>query len=183
MHGRSSGQSKNISAVCTFAAHRLRPRLCISTDCKENLANRLTSTLGSAIMQTVKMPSPLGRQNGGIIINKEEILAKSRDENKGADLVELEVTSRSRGVAGAAALFIGAVVNLITTFVFDETYQIFWVMFFGYSAAQGISNFVLAKRRGLTPGHTNWLAFGIFMSILTAFAVFRLFWGLIREPF
>lgn len=116
-------------------------------------------------------------------MNKEEILAKSRDENKGADLVELEVTSRSRGVAGAAALFIGAVVNLITTFVFDETYQIFWVMFFGYSAAQGISNFVLAKRRGLTPGHTNWLAFGIFMSILTAFAVFRLFWGLIREPF
>ena len=83
-------------------------RLCNSLICKENLANILTSKLGSAIIQAERMPSELGMKEG-IIMTKEEILAKSRGENKGADLAEMD--ERRKGwqasfFAGLAAIMI-----------------------------------------------------------------------------
>ena len=81
-------------------------------------------------------------------MDKNEILERSRKENQGADLVELEVGRKSSGIAGAASLCIGAVLNLISTCFFDTPMHLFWVMFFSYSAAQGISRLILDKRRG-----------------------------------
>ena len=59
-------------------------------------------------------------------MDKNEILERSRKENQGADLVELEVGRKSRGIAGAVTLTICAVLNLISTFAFDQPMPLFW---------------------------------------------------------
>lgn len=107
-------------------------------------------------------------------MDKNEILERSRKENQGADLVELEVGRKSSGIAGAASLCIGAVLNLISTFFFDTPMHLFWVMFFSYSAAQGISRLILDKRRGRkTQG--IWIFYGFFMAAAAILAIVRLF--------
>lgn len=112
-------------------------------------------------------------------MTKDEILAKSRKENKGIDLVQIEIQSKSRGIAGAAALMLGAAINLIGTVAFDRYFPEFWIMFFGYTAAQGISEFVLCCRNGRRKSGIAGLAYGIFMLSMTAVAVITLCgtWG------
>lgn len=107
-------------------------------------------------------------------MNKDEILEKSRKENKGGDLVQMEIQSKSRGMAGAAAMLLGATINLIGTVAFDRYFPEFWVMFFGYTAAQGIAEYVLCCRRGRRKSGIVALAYGIFMLSMTAAAVIRL---------
>lgn len=107
-------------------------------------------------------------------MNRDEILAKSRKEHKGGDLVQLEIQSKSRGIAGVAALLLGATINLIGTVAFDRRFPEFWIMFFGYAAAQGISEFVLCRRSGRRKSGILGLAYGIFMMSMTAVAVITL---------
>ena len=102
-------------------------------------------------------------------MTKDEILAKSRQENKGKDIVDLEIQSRSRGIAGAAALTVGALMNIRGSF------PIFWVMFFCYAAVLGFSNMILGIRHGRKKGSIVWLFYGLFMTVMTVLAIIRLF--------
>lgn len=108
-------------------------------------------------------------------MNKEDILAKARRENKGGDLVDLEIQSKSRGIAGAAAMLLGAVLNLICDIRFDRSLPEFWVMFFCYAAALGFSDFILGIRRGRKKQSAVWLIYGLVMLLMTVLAVMRLF--------
>ena len=105
-------------------------------------------------------------------MTKEDILAKARRENKGADIVDLEIQSKSRGIAGAAAMVLGAVLNIRGRF------PIFWVMFFCYLAVWGFSNMILGIRNGRRKGRIVWLIYGLFMLMMTVFALIRLFSGM-----
>lgn len=100
-------------------------------------------------------------------MNKEEILAKSRRENKGKDIVELEVQSKARGIAGAGCLFLGATLNLIACLVFDYSSPLYPVIFCSYAAIQGISQYILGKRRGSTNLTALWLGYGLLMAFFT----------------
>ena len=56
----------------------------------------LTSTLGDSIMM---MTIKLGKRNGGKVMNKEEILDKSRQENRNRDLAEIDCLKKSSVIA------------------------------------------------------------------------------------
>ena len=102
-------------------------------------------------------------------MTKDEILAKSRLENKGKDIVDLEIQSKSRGIAGAAALTLGAILNIRGNF------PIFWVMFFCYAAVLGFSNYILGRKRGNASKGVVWLLYALLMTFMTVLAVIRLF--------
>ena len=109
-------------------------------------------------------------------MTKEEILEKSRQENKGADLVTLDISNKSRGIAGAGTLVLGAVIHCIVTFLYDIDFTIFWVIFFGYSSIQGISYFILTRIKGkVRMQDWLWLAYGLFMLCFTVIAICKLF--------
>ena len=109
-------------------------------------------------------------------MDKNEILERSRQENQGADLVELEVARKSGNIAGAATLMICAALNLISTFFFDQPMPLFWVMFFGYSAAQGIARVILNRRRGRKTAFL-WVFYAVFMALAAVLAIVRLVGG------
>ena len=112
-------------------------------------------------------------------MNKEEILAKARKENKGKDVADLEIQSKAKSFAGGITLTAGAVMNLIGEVVFDRSLPEFWVMFFCYWAVMGIVQFILNKKNGRNERSGLWLAYGIFMAVMTVLAVIRLYHGLI----
>ncbi|MCR4646242.1 MAG: DUF6442 family protein [Oscillospiraceae bacterium] len=104
-------------------------------------------------------------------MTKEEILEKSRQENKGADLAELEVANKSKSIAGAVAMVLGAVVNIIYTFLTGKGNQLFWVMFFGYNAAQCIVMGILYRKHEQKGKDWTYLGLGIVFAVLTILAM------------
>lgn len=105
-------------------------------------------------------------------MTREEILEKSRKENKGADLVELQVATLAGRIAGSAALLLGAIINVIYTIWFDQHCTIFWVMFFGYNAAQGIVMGLLYLRHERKAKGWGYLAYGIVFALMTVYAIY-----------
>ncbi len=112
-------------------------------------------------------------------MNKDEILAKARQENKGKDVADLEIQSKAKSFAGGITLTAGAVMNLIGEVVFDRSLPEFWVMFFCYWAVMGIVQFILNKKNGRNERGGLWLAYGLFMAVMTVLALIRLYHGLI----
>ena len=108
-------------------------------------------------------------------MTKEEILEKARLENKGADIVDLEIQSKSRGLAGALSMTVGAALNLICDIWFDHSFPLFWVMFFSYLGAWGFSNAILGIRSGRKDKLVIWLLYGLLMLVMTVLAVIKLF--------
>ena len=109
------------------------------------------------------------------MMNKEEILAKAREENKGADIAEVAVQSRARAFAGTGMLIIGALLNLICNNLFRQRYPEFWVMFFGYFAVHEIVHFILGRKKTHTALNIGYLLYGLFMSAMTVLAVIEMF--------
>ena len=112
-------------------------------------------------------------------MNKDDILAKARKENKGKDIADLEIQNKAKSLAGVITLTVGAVMNLIGDLVFDRSLPEFWVMFFCYWAVMGIVQFILNKKNGQNSRGSYWLAYGLFMSVMTVLALIRLYGGLI----
>ncbi len=104
-------------------------------------------------------------------MTKEEILDRARKENKGADLAELEVANKSKSIAGAVAMVLGAAVNIIYTFLTGKGNQLFWVMFFGYNAAQCIVMGILYRKHEQKGKDWTYLGFGIVFAVLTILAM------------
>lgn len=129
------------------------------------------------------MPSELDRLNDEkeIIMNKEEILAKAREENKGADIAEIETQARARAFAGFGMLLIGTIVNLYCQLQFSRSFPVFWVMFFSYSAAYDLIRYILSRKNQHTAVNILHLIYGIFMAVMTVLAVVVMLRNLIRE--
>ena len=108
-------------------------------------------------------------------MNREEILAKAREENKGADIAEIETQSRARAFAGIGMLIIGALVNLYCQMQFSRSFPVFWVMFFGYSAAHDLIHYILSRKNQHSVQNTVHLVYGLFMAVMTVLAVIETF--------
>ncbi|HBI85419.1 MAG TPA: hypothetical protein DDX71_03900 [Ruminococcus sp.] len=104
-------------------------------------------------------------------MTKEEILAKSRNENKGADLAELEIARRSRSIAGAAALLLGTVLNLIGTFYTDYRFHELWAIFFMYAGTQGAIDCIHSLKHGNRKRARGTGLYGVIMLIAAAASV------------
>lgn len=101
-------------------------------------------------------------------MNKEEILAKARTENKGKDIAELEVQSKAHGIAGAAVLLLCATVELVASLYGYRSSQFFRIMFCSYNAIFGIVRYIAGKRHGASQEKGSlWLLFGLLMTGFT----------------
>ena len=105
-------------------------------------------------------------------MTREEILAKSRNENKGRDFMELDIVKKSRGIASAFALILGAGLNLLATFRYGRSFTIFWVLFFAAFAADGLTRGITMVRGGRKQGWM-WLGYGALMGAMTVLAVVK----------
>lgn len=106
-------------------------------------------------------------------MTKEDILAKARKENKGADVVMLEANAKANGIAGAASMLIGAVLNLLSQRFCDRDVPEFWVMIFTYWASLGLSKFILLRKRGCQKQSWVWLIYGAVMTVMVVLAIIR----------
>ena len=113
-------------------------------------------------------------------MNKEEILAKARKENKGHDLAEVAVQGRARAFAGIGMLIIGAVLNWYCQMHFRRSFPEFWVMFFGYFAVHGIVHFILGRKKTHTALNVGYLLYGMIMTVMTVEAVRVMFRNLMN---
>lgn len=102
-------------------------------------------------------------------MNKDDILARARKENKGKDIAELEVQSKAHGIAGAAVLLLCATVELIATVMYEDYRGAFLrIMFCIYNAIFGIVRYIAGKRRGVvSEWGTIWLLYGLLMTGFT----------------
>ena len=108
-------------------------------------------------------------------MNKEEILAKARRENQGADIAEVAVQSRARAIAGNGMLIVAALVNWYCMKQYRHSFPEFWVIFFGYYAVHGIVHFVLGRKKTNAAMNIVYLLYGLFMAVMTVLAVIQFF--------
>ncbi|MBP0989028.1 MAG: hypothetical protein J6S92_12230 [Oscillospiraceae bacterium] len=106
-------------------------------------------------------------------MTKEDILAKARKENKGADVVMLEANAKANGIAGAASMLIGAVLILLSQRFCDREVPEIWVMIFTYWASHGLSKFILLRKRGCQKQSWVWLIYGAVMTVMVVLAIIR----------
>ncbi len=102
-------------------------------------------------------------------MNKDDILARARKENKGKDIAELEVQSKAHGIAGAAVLLLCASVELIAAIMYEDYSGVFFrIMFCIYNAIFGIVRYIAGKRNGASQETGSlWLVFGLLMTGFT----------------
>ena len=108
-------------------------------------------------------------------MTKEDILAKARRENKGADIVTMEAQTKANSIAGAATLLIGTALYVFESMRYDRELPEFWAVYFVYWAVYGFSKFLLLRRRGVKPQSWIWLVYGLVMLCLTVPALLKTF--------
>ena len=106
-------------------------------------------------------------------MNKEKILTKSREENKGADLVAFQDNSISSGIAGSTALMLSLILNGISIFQYHRALPELWAVFFCYQGTQGIAHSFLLRKHDRKSPALGWLVYGFVMLAATEFAVYR----------
>ena len=84
-------------------------------------------------------------QKRGMVMNKEEILQKSRNENQNRDIYEIEVINKAQRIGGLTALFVTLALMVIERLLFDITdYGYFLII---ESAVMGLWIYKAVKMR------------------------------------
>ena len=80
-------------------------------------------------------------------MTKEEILAKSRDENRNGDLIDLEVQSKAAKVGIFVSFLLCAVISIVE-FVFTKKVSVqCWMVFFGITATIFLIKFIKIHKK------------------------------------
>ena len=80
-------------------------------------------------------------------MNKENILASSRRENKNRDLAEMEVTAQAGNIAGRVGATVCVVLTLIFR-IFTKTYFLSpWVVYFSILTTHTLVKYARLKRK------------------------------------
>lgn len=81
-------------------------------------------------------------------MNKDEILKKSREENKDRDFVEAEVLNRANAIAIAVGIMVCGVLSVLRGLLSEKgTEPAVWVVMFGMMSAGMLVKFVKLRRR------------------------------------
>lgn len=104
-------------------------------------------------------------------MNKEEILAKSREENKNIDLAELEIIGNSEQLAGAIASILCFALYLVETIITGNDNYSLWGVFSTYIAADSIYKGIKMKKKFSVIFGVVWAGVAI-VSIVTAVMTF-----------
>lgn len=93
------------------------------------------------------MPIKLGMIWEALDMDKDEILAKSRAENKNKDIAELEVICQASKISGRAGLLICCVIAILEAIFTGRPSMSTWAIFFGMLAVLMLVKFVKLRRR------------------------------------
>ena len=136
-----------VCSRCVLAAVR---------DCKVFLADLLTSMLGGVMIvipstlgsAMIAIPSKLGNMVWEVCaMDKDEILAKSRKENKDMDFVEAEVLSKANGIALNVGIIVCGLLSILHA-IFRETVDFSaWTVYFSALTATMLYKYVKLRRR------------------------------------
>ena len=80
-------------------------------------------------------------------MDKDEILERSRKENKDMDLVELEVNNKANAVANLVGVMVCAALTLIHAFVRDGVDTSAWTVMFSVLSTIMLMKFAKLRRR------------------------------------
>lgn len=80
-------------------------------------------------------------------MNKEDILKKSRQENKNGDEREQKIQLRSDAISSAIGGLICMVFVFLESYLFDRSAAMIWAIYSGMMFSQSIMNAVKLKRR------------------------------------
>lgn len=80
-------------------------------------------------------------------MDKDEILAKSREENKDRDFVEAEVLNRANSIALSVSLTICALVSALHAIFRDSVDYAVWIVQFGILSTVMLVKFAKLRRR------------------------------------
>lgn len=80
-------------------------------------------------------------------MDKNEILAKSREENKDRDLVELEVLHKANNIALSVSILICALISVLHAIFRDSADYAVWTMQFGMLSTIMLVKFFKLHRR------------------------------------
>lgn len=97
----------------------------------------------------IKIPSELGNTVWEVpAMDKDEILKKSREENKNRDFVEAEVLNRANAIALAVGVMVCGVVSILRGLLTEKgTEPAVWTVMFGMMSAGMLVKFVKLRRR------------------------------------
>lgn len=99
----------------------------------------LTSKLGNTVWEVYSM-------------DRDEILAKSREENKDWDFVEAEVLNRANSIALSVSLTICALISVLHSIFRDSVDYAVWTVQFGMMATVVLVKFSRLRRHELLLG-------------------------------
>lgn len=97
----------------------------------------------------IRIPSKLGNTSlEGSNMEKDEILKKSREENKNRDFVEAEALNRANAIALAVGVIVCGVVSILRGLLTEKgTEPAVWTVMFGMMSAGMLVKFVKLRRR------------------------------------
>lgn len=93
------------------------------------------------------MTSILGITKGRIVINKDEILSKSRKENKDKDLYKIEVEIQAGNIGSITAILLGTILFVTQILIGDGFDFGLYAVIFSVSAAGFIFKAIRMKRK------------------------------------
>ncbi len=98
-------------------------------------------------------------------MNKEDILAASRKENKNQDLAELEANRYAAGIAGSVGVCICALISLLASIIADMMLYSPWAIYFSMMGANWMVKAIKLKKK------SNWIVAALFVVLaVLAFA-------------
>lgn len=84
---------------------------------------------------------------GGVIVNKEEILNASRNENKNKDLAELAVVYQAGIHSARVGALMCCIISVLSSMLVHTLLYSPWVIYFSIITTQWLVRFIKAKRK------------------------------------
>ncbi len=108
-------------------------------------------------------------------MDKEEILARSREENKDRDFVEAEALAKASTIALGAGLIVGGLLSVLHAIFADKPDYGIWTVYFSVLATTMIVKFVKLRRRHEMAIGLIYLGFCVFFFVFYLRDALRIF--------
>lgn len=99
-------------------------------------------------------------------MDKEEILAKSRQENKNRDMEDLEVQSWATGIAVKIGVMLCGLLSVLEAIFQGKPNMACWTIFFGVLGATMVLKFVRLRRKHELVVGILYLGFCVFFFVM-----------------
>ena len=127
--------------------------------CKENFAKTVDKYTWQGY--DVSVTRKLGNNYGGTIMNRDEILEKSRQENKNRDEMERDAMARAGQKACAVGGMLCAVIIILEAFFAEQINMSTWAVYLSMTGTMLMVKYIHLKKR-------HELAFGLMELALAA---------------